>query len=121
VVIAYLLEVSIAQQLLDLPIAQSGVGFCKLAKRHQFVVSDVVAVFLGEQIFVNPELAASCQNNRAMLVVVEALLEDAAAQIISLALLYLPDGTAQIRICNASLPGRFAKPFRFEDSLDHNK
>jgi hypothetical protein len=46
---------------------------------------DICAILLGEEIGENPEISRSRQDDGSMFVVVEALLENAAANIVGLA------------------------------------
>ncbi|MDP9989840.1 hypothetical protein J2W28_000781 [Variovorax boronicumulans] len=51
---AYLHKMFGAHQLRDLQVREPGIAFGQQAERNQFVGLDVVAVFLGEQVLVDP-------------------------------------------------------------------
>ena len=61
-------------------------------------------------------LTCLCQNDRSVHVVVQALLEHPATQIIRLSLYDLLDGSAQIPVCYLRLASFFGKPRRLERS-----
>ena len=83
------------------------------------IVVDVGPVLLGEQIFIDPKRAGPGQDDRAVPVVVQALLEHATTQIVRLSLRHLRDCLAQDGVTDARLACRLGKPSRLECSFLH--
>ena len=71
---------------------------------------DVVTVLLGKQILIDTMLSGSRDDDSAILVLAEPLLEHATTEVISLPFHHLADGIAELHILDASLPRRLGKP-----------
>ncbi len=70
---------------------QTHIAFSQKAKSKQLIIFNVVTVFLGEQILIDPILSGLGQNNGSVEVVIEPLLVDTTTQVIYLAQLHLLD------------------------------
>jgi len=98
VVITNLHYVAVRNHLCDLLIAQTYVTFGQQPKRDKLVLLNICPVFLGEQIFIHPVSPSFGNNDSAMLVLVEAFFENAAAKIIALPFHHLRYGLAVPRL-----------------------
>ena len=79
--------------------------------------TSVGPVLLGKQIGKDPMPPALCQDDRAVHVLVQPLLEHTSAQIVSLPPHDLVNRRNQRQIADARLPRRLAEPGRLESSL----
>jgi hypothetical protein len=82
---AYLHKVFRTQQRRQLHLSDVGVTLGQLPKSQQFIAFNVVPVFFGKQILINLKTACLGQHDGAVHVVVQALLENSATQVIRLA------------------------------------
>lgn len=90
-----------------------------------FVVN-VCPILFCEQVLVDPEHSSLCKNDRAVLLLPQALLVDATAEIVSLSTRNLQDCGAQFLVRDVRFPCRLGKPCRFQrphgflSSIHHN-
>jgi hypothetical protein len=80
------------------------------AEIHQLILTDIGPVFLCEKIGIDPIPSAPGNDDRAVEIPPQPLLEDSAAQIVGLAQHHLPDGGAKLVIRDERLPRRPGKP-----------
>jgi hypothetical protein len=105
---ANLQQVFINKQLPELMRCQACVTFGQDPKSKQFSVLNVVAVFLGKQVFINPIFAAFGQKDGSVLVVIKPLFENTTAQVICLTQQDLLNSQAKIKVrdlCLVCIPG----------------
>jgi hypothetical protein len=74
------------------------------------------AVFLGEQIFIDPALATFGQNDGPVKILIQSLLIDTTTQVINLPGPHLPDGLAQFGIRNPHFFRNLGESGRLESS-----
>ena len=80
------------QQPGHLLLRQSLIDLGEFPEFDQFTVFNIGPILFGEQIFEDPIPAAPRNNDGAVQVLAQTLLEDSAAQIVGLAQHHLPDG-----------------------------
>jgi hypothetical protein len=105
---ANLQQVFVNKQLIELMRCQACVNFGQKPKSKQFSVFNVVAIFLGKQVFINPVFAAFGQKDGQVLVVIEPFFENTTAQVICLPQQNLLNSQAKIKVrdlCLVCIPG----------------
>jgi hypothetical protein len=107
---ANLRQVFVAQEQLERFVIQRGVAICEDAKVLQFIIVDISPVLLGEEIGINSISSALRENDAPVHVLVQTFLEDATAEIVSLAIHDLADRVTKLAVRNASLARRFGEP-----------
>jgi hypothetical protein len=83
---------------------------CRTPNIVQLVILDIGPILLREQLRVYPKSATFRQDDASVQVLVQALLENPAAQIVSLALHDLAKRLAQFVVRNARAAGRLGEP-----------
>ena len=112
---AYLHNFVELQFLRNVGVCLPGIQTSYSAKIRQFIVADIGPVLLCEEIGVDPIPASLGKDDGPGLVFAQALLEDSAAQIVSLPQHHLTDGRAKLGIRNARLSCSLVKPSSFEN------
>jgi len=100
---ANLQQVFIDKQLPELMRCQDCVTFGQEPKSKQLSVFNVVAVFLGKQVFLNPIFAAFGHKDGSVLVVIKPFFENTTSQVICLPQQNLLNSQAKLKVRDLGL------------------
>ena len=115
--VANLNPIFVLRQFVDLLLREGRVGFREFPEVVQLVIFDISAVLLGEEIFIDPIVAASGEDDGAVQILAQSFFEDSAAEIVGVAEHYLTDGGAQLVVGDVSFLRRFGEPCRLKEPL----
>ena len=99
----------------EVAIGLPDVESCQRPEAHECVLFNVGPVLLGKQIPIDPVLPATGEDQGSLLILVEALFEHAAFDVVGLAEHDLPDSGTELIIRDACLLLGFGEPGCFED------